>query len=221
MRLLVALLLPAPLLAQGVSVRVSPTVRIGGVTISASSGGVRISTPAGRIDGRREPPRPRPAPAPASAVRVMATADRYVGTRYTWGGETPSTGFDCSGFVQYVFSRHGVALPRTSRQMAVVGRKLPVRVASLRRGDLIFFSQSGGRVDHVAIYAGGNRILHSSKSGGGVRYDDLSSKRGRWFADRMVGARRVVADGRSLVDALDAALRLAAPLDVPDDAPVP
>jgi len=221
MRLLVALLLPAPLLAQGVSVRVSPTIRIGGVTVSASSDGVKITTPGGRIGGRREPPRPRPAPAPASAARVMATADRYVGTRYTWGGETPSAGFDCSGFVQYVFERHGVPLPRTSRQMSRAGRKLPVRVRSLRRGDLIFFSQRGGRVDHVAIYAGNNRILHSSKSGGGVRYDDLSTTRGRWFAERMVGARRVIDDGRSLVDALDAALRLTAPLEPPDEAPAP
>jgi cell wall-associated NlpC family hydrolase len=151
----------------------------------------------------------------------MTTADRYVGTRYTWGGEKPATGFDCSGFVQYVFQRNGVSLPRTSRQMSLVGRKLPVRVQSLRRGDLVFFSQRGGRVDHVAIYAGDNRILHSSKSGGGVRYDDLSTARGRWFAERMVGARRVIADGRSLVDALDAALRLAEPLDLPDDAPLP
>lgn len=220
MRLLVALLLPAPLLAQGVSVRVSPTVRIGGVTISASSGGVRISTPAGRIDGRREPPRPRPAPAPASAVRVMATADRYVGTRYRWGGETPSTGFDCSGFVQYVFRRHGLTLPRTSRQQSTAGRSISSKLAHVRAGDLLFFSQRGDVVDHVAIYAGDNRILHSSSSGDGVRYDDLGSARGRWFVDRLVAARRVLGEDTRFIDP-GVTARLDVKLDPPDLAPKP
>ena len=96
---------------------------------------------------------------------------------------------------------------------------------ALRTGDLMLFDASTSRagIDHVAIYAGGNRMIHSSASGGGVRYDDLSTKRGAWFLDHMVAARRVVADGRSLVDSIDPALLRAAKtlLDPPDQAPKP
>ena len=164
----------------------------------------------------------------ARASQVLATADRHVGTRYTYGGTSPSAGFDCSGFVQYVFRRHGVTLPRTSRQQSAVGRSLPARTSGLRAGDLLFFSQSGGVVDHVAMYAGGQRIIHSSSSGGGVRYDDLGSTRGRWFIERLVGVRRVLGDGQSFVDpgivaSLDSAAGAPARslLDPPDRAPRP
>lgn len=127
----------------------------------------------------------------ALAARVLATADRHVGTRYVYGGEGPS-GFDCSGFVQYVFARHGLELPRTSRQQVTAGRAVAGGTAGLRPGDLMLFASTGGAIDHVAIYAGGGRILHSSASAGGVGYDDLSSARGRWFLSRHVASRRVV-----------------------------
>ncbi|MGH7553953.1 MAG: C40 family peptidase [Longimicrobiales bacterium] len=154
----------------------------------------------------------------ASAAAVLATADRYVGTRYVWGGTTPN-GFDCSGFVQYVFRRHGVQLPRTSRQQAGIGQAVVTALESPRAGDLMLFASNGSRIDHVAIYVGRNRIIHSSASGGGVAYDDLTSQRGRWFANHHVASRRVLADGRSLVGELDAALRALSALDPPDRAP--
>ena len=128
----------------------------------------------------------------ATAARVLSTADRYVGTRYVYGGETPASGFDCSGYVQYVFGGHGVELPRTSRQQVTAGRKVTGGMASLRPGDLMLFASTGGTIDHVAIYAGKGRILHSSRSGGGVAYDDLSSPRGQWFLARHVASRRVL-----------------------------
>jgi cell wall-associated NlpC family hydrolase len=158
----------------------------------------------------------------ASAARVIGTADQYVGVPYRWGGTSPSSGFDCSGFVQYVFARQGVQLPRTSRDQAQVGMALSPDWRAVSAGDLVMFEENG-RIDHVAIYAGHNRIIHSSSSGGGVRYDDLSTQRSEWFVDHMVAARRVTPDARGLM--LDLARGFAtgaaAQLDGPDHAPKP
>ena len=136
-----------------------------------------------------------------AGAMVVSSGEQFIGVPYKWGGSTPS-GFDCSGFVQYVYRDHGVALPRTSRQMAHAGAPVPADVSWLREGDLMLFASNGSRIDHVAIYAGDNRIIHSSSSGNGVRYDDLGSNRGRWYVTHMVAARRVTEDGRSLVNAL-------------------
>jgi hypothetical protein len=96
------------------------------------------------------------------------------------------------------------------------------KLNGVRAGDLLFFSQHGDVVDHVAIYAGNDRILHSTSSGGGVRYDDLSSARGKWFRDRLVAARRVLGDGATLVDPfVIAQLDQNTKLDPPDGAPRP
>jgi cell wall-associated NlpC family hydrolase len=141
---------------------------------------------------RNTPVTRAPRGATASASRILATARRYLGTPYHYGGETPATGFDCSGFVQYVFGRNGVELPRTSRQLATAGRELTIQVDSLRPGDLMLFSSHGVRIDHVAIYVGNNRMLHSSAGAGGVRYDDLTTPRGRWYLARHVASRRVL-----------------------------
>jgi cell wall-associated NlpC family hydrolase len=115
-----------------------------------------------------------------------------VGTPYRYGGGTPATGFDCSGFVQYVFARNGVDLPRTSRQQAAAGHALAARVDSLKPGDLMLFSSKGVRIDHVAIYVGNNRMLHSSAGAGKVVYDDLTTARGKWYLKRHVASRRVL-----------------------------
>ena len=133
--------------------------------------------------------------------RAVATGDEYVGVPYKWGGSTPR-GFDCSGFVQYVYREHGVRLPRTSRQMAHAGRSVSARLANLRAGDLMLFRGKKGVISHVALYAGNNEILHSSSSGHGVRYDNLSSKRGKYYVSHFVRARRVTENGQSLVQAL-------------------
>jgi cell wall-associated NlpC family hydrolase len=174
-----------------------PAVRatLGPVSLIATLGGHGVSVRTGTRTVTRAPvvraPR-RVETASASAARILATADSYLGKKYLYGGDTPALGFDCSGFVQYVFGRHGVSLPRTSRQQAGAGQVLSRKMASLKPGDLMLFSSKGVRVDHVAIYAGNNRILHSSAGAGGVVYDDLTTPRGKWYLARHVASRRVL-----------------------------
>lgn len=127
-----------------------------------------------------------------TAASVLATAQRFVGVRYRYGGSSPQSGFDCSGLVQYVFGRNGVDLPRTSRLQAQAGVAATGPVDSLRPGDLMLFASKGSRIDHVAIYVGNNRMVHASAGAGKVVYDDLSTPRGRWYLARHVASRRVV-----------------------------
>ena len=179
-----------------------------------------------RID--RTPASGLPARYPASsanaamAARVIGTAADYVGVPYRYGGTSPATGFDCSGFTQFVFRRQGVALPRTAAEQAQVGAPVAPDWRAVQAGDLVMFEE-GGRIGHVAIYVGGNRIIHSSSSGGGVRFDDLSTERGQWFIDHMVAARRVMPDPNGFT--LDLARGFAdgagLKLDPPDLAPKP
>ena len=180
------------------------------------------------------PSAPRPSRAPTrttwpvstssasgAARRVVPAAEQYIGVPYRYGGTSPRTGFDCSGLVQYVYAQQGVDLPRTSRQMAGAGVAVTPSTRSMQVGDLMLFQQ-GGRISHVAIYAGNGRFIHSSSSGGGVRYDDLGTPRGRWFADHLVAARRVAGDGHILVNAFAGAAAIAFDhFDPPDSAPPP
>jgi cell wall-associated NlpC family hydrolase len=122
---------------------------------------------------------------------VLTTAGKYVGVRYRLGGTKPAA-FDCSGFVRYVFGRHGVALPRTAKEQAATGRTITVGLDSLEVGDLLFFRTPRGRAGHVAIYAGDGRIIHASAGSRRVRYDDLASPRGRWFIEHLSGVRRIL-----------------------------
>jgi cell wall-associated NlpC family hydrolase len=158
--------------------------------------------------------------ASGAARRVVPTAEQYIGVPYRYGGSSPRTGFDCSGFVQYVYGMQGVDLPRTSRQMAGSGIAVEPAARSMAVGDLMLFQQ-GGQISHVAIYAGNGRFIHSSSSGHGVRYDDLRTTRGRWFADHLVAARRVVGDGRILVNAFAGGAIAFDRFDPPDSAPPP
>lgn len=178
------------------------------------------STPSRRVESSLPVSMPRigSSSRAATAARLLNTAEDNVGAPYRYGGTTPS-GFDGSGFVQYVFARHGVNLPRTSRQQAQVGSAVTPDWRAVTAGDLVMFSDNGP-ISHVAIYAGANRIIHSTSSGGGVRYDDLSTQRGAWFVDHMVAARRVTPDASGLLLDLSRGFAQAGiQLDAPDRAP--
>lgn len=120
-----------------------------------------------------------------SAQKIIATGKKYIGVPYVWGGSTPN-GFDCSGFVQYVFRQHGISLPRTSAQQYTVGTA--VSKSALIPGDLVFFNTSGSGVSHLGIYIGNGEFLHASTSKG-VTVSLLSNS---YWAARYVGARRVL-----------------------------
>lgn len=134
------------------------------------------------------------AAAPVAALAI-GTGAGFLGVRYTWGGNTPEEGFDCSGFLRYVYRAHGIELPRVTRDQAQVGEPVPARIEELRPGDLMFFARDGSYIDHAAMYVGDGRILHSSASGRGVRYDDLASRRGEYYRTHFVAARRVLPSG--------------------------
>jgi cell wall-associated NlpC family hydrolase len=190
----------------------------GGPRSRAASHSRSESTPSSLPGSTRYPVSTRTS---ASAARLIGAAEDYIGVPYKWGGTSPSSGFDCSGFTQYVFAKQGVRLPRTSYQQAEVGQSITPDWSAVAPGDLVMFEENG-RIGHVAIYAGRNRIIHSSSSGGGVRYDDLSTERGRWFADHMVEARRITPDSRGLVlDLARGFAELGVQLDMPDHAPKP
>jgi len=134
---------------------------------------------------------PRSPSASAAAARVLETADQYVGVRYVWGGSTPK-GFDCSGFTKYVFAKHGVAIPRTSREQVRAGDGVPLDFDSMRPGDILLFAESGEAISHVAIYVGSGRIIHASSAMGGVNYLDLDGSRGDWYVQNLVAVRRLL-----------------------------
>lgn len=121
----------------------------------------------------------------ATAEKIIATAKQYIGVPYVWGGSTPS-GFDCSGYVQYVFRLHGITLPRTSKEQFTVGSW--VSKANLKPGDLVYFNTDGSGVSHLGIYIGNNQFIHASSSKG-VTITSLSNS---YWAARYYGARRVL-----------------------------
>ena len=119
--------------------------------------------------------------------KMIADALQLVGIRYRRGGNSAETGFDCSGFVGYLFREAlGLVLPRTAREISRTGT--PVDKTELEPGDLVFFRTMRHAFSHVGIYLGNNMFVHSPRPGEAVRVEDL---RERYWAVRYNGARRV------------------------------
>ena len=99
---------------------------------------------------------------------IVSTGKRYLGVPYVYGGTTPA-GFDCSGFTRYVYAKHGISLPRTSRAQ----RAAVKYTNNPQPGDLVFFNVGGGAITHVAIYAGNGMLVHAA--GNRVQYQTMST----------------------------------------------
>jgi cell wall-associated NlpC family hydrolase len=117
----------------------------------------------------------------AFGTRVVDYARRFRGVRYVYGGSSPRTGFDCSGFVRYVYAHFGLNLAHSSYAQYDRGHR--VSRGSLRPGDLVFFDGLG----HVGIYIGNGRFIHAPHTGTRVRIETLAG----WYSSRFVGARRL------------------------------
>lgn len=117
---------------------------------------------------------------------IIENAKKLLGTPYVWGGTTPN-GFDCSGYVQYVFNQSGIKLPRTTTEQYKIGTYVPK--SSLQPGDLVFLQNTyRAGVSHVGIYVGDGKMIHASSSKG-VVISDLSSS---YYTQHYYGARRVL-----------------------------
>jgi peptidoglycan DL-endopeptidase CwlO len=147
-------------------------------------------------------PRPAPFPAPPSPASikpelsndpsligiaaVIQTARSLEGVPYQWGGDDPGTGFDCSGFVQYVLTKHQIAAPRTSAEQYSLGTE--VDLDHVRAGDLVFFSTVAPGASHVGLAINREEFIHAPAASGVVRVERM---RAPYWSARYVGARRV------------------------------
>jgi len=128
----------------------------------------------------------------ASGTRqqIVDYAATLLGCKYVYGGNSPS-GFDCSGYVKYVFAHFGVNLSRTSASQ--YSNSVRISKSDLNVGDLVFFSQTRGssKVGHVGIYVGGGQFIHAASPGKGVRYDSLSDS---YYSSHYIGSGRVLSN---------------------------
>ena len=180
------------------------TVLVVGATACASRGGVPrpfpgaalppgVQEPAATGEPTAAPPATAEAPAAAPLATLhplVQTALTFRGTPYRNGGSDPS-GFDCSGFVQWVFSRHGVALPRQVDAQYRIGQEIDRD--EVQAGDLVFFETVSSGASHVGIALGGGEFVHAPSSRGVVRVERYTSS---YWDKRWVGARRL--SGRNL-----------------------
>lgn len=142
------------------------------------------------------PQQAQAASASASTIanEIIATGKTFIGVPYHFGADSGRTDqFDCSSFTQYVFQKHGIELPRNSRDQSTAGVK--VSKDDLQPGDLVFSDTNrDGKINHVSIYMGGDKLLHTYKVGVGVTISDFS---GSAWDKTFVTARRVISPSQS------------------------
>jgi len=122
-----------------------------------------------------------------NAYSLASYAQTLVGTPYKYGGNSPDSGFDCSGFVDHVYNHTlGISLPRSTAEISRAGRS--VRWSELRTGDLVFFNTLHRTFSHVGIYLGDDRFIHAPSSGGSVRVENILED---YWRRSYNGARRI------------------------------
>lgn len=117
--------------------------------------------------------------------KIIETAKKYIGVPYVFGGNTPK-GFDCSGFLQYVFKENGFVVPRLADEQYMLGKA--AKVSQLSAGDLVFFTTYTSGASHCGFYVGDRNFLHASSSRG-IRIDSLDSD---YWSSRFLGARKII-----------------------------
>ena len=136
-----------------------------------------------------EPARAPSAASAGTANDVLFRAIALVGTPYHWGGNTPTSGFDCSGLVDYIYRNAAdILLPHSSREMAAMDGRKVKSMTDLASGDLVFFGGHGG-ISHVGVYVGKGRFVHAPNSGGTVRLDDID---GPYWRDHFAYGKRLL-----------------------------
>lgn len=122
-----------------------------------------------------------------STESFVTAARQLMGVPYKMGGETPQAGFDCSGYIKYVYGLFRIPMPRTVDEQYHVGS--PARNSVINAGDLLFFKTAGHSVSHVALALGPDEFIHAPSENGVVRIEKLSSP---YWKSRFVGARRIL-----------------------------
>jgi cell wall-associated NlpC family hydrolase len=159
--------------------------RLSSLAVVALAAGVAVGPAAAVVDEGKRAPLMAPAQPelPTRSERAVKAALEAVGTPYRWGGESPATGFDCSGLVRWAYGRVGVELPHNSYALYGEGRR--VGESGMLPGDILFFEGLG----HVGLYLGRGRMVHAPQTGRSVEVVRLSATN---YGARLVGARRVV-----------------------------
>ena len=121
-----------------------------------------------------------------AGIQALGIAEKFIGTPYHWGGDTPATGFDCSGLVEYSYAQLGIHIPRVAADQFNVG--VPVTKDELQPGDIVFFKDSTGYVHHEGIYIGNDMFLHAPHTGDVVKISSLDEP---YYAQQFAGGRDV------------------------------
>jgi cell wall-associated NlpC family hydrolase len=116
-------------------------------------------------------------------LNIVRYAKKFIGVRYRWGGTSPRSGFDCSGFVEYVYRHFGISLPHYTVSQYERGRRVGRR--GMQPGDLVFFAG----LSHVGLYIGHGKFIHAPHTGTRV---SIASLRSGWYRAEFAGARRVI-----------------------------
>ena len=118
--------------------------------------------------------------------KIVKESVNYLGIPYKYGGDNPIEGFDCSGFVKYIYQKVAkLDVPRTTKSQVKIGK--PIKIANIQKGDLVFFGINSKSVNHVGIYIGDNQFIHAPSTGSTVRVENIHSS---YWSKKIRGVRR-------------------------------